>query len=54
MPKVEIDDIPQNAYQILVGRATKANLSLPEYLRSVLIADAEKLTLDEEFERARR
>jgi hypothetical protein len=54
MAKVEIDEIPESVYRILVARAEKANQPLPDYLRAVLGASAHELTLEEEFEHARR
>lgn len=54
MRNVQIDDLPDDVYQILNERAAKANQSLPDYLRAMLIADSKTRTLQEEFDRARR
>jgi hypothetical protein len=54
MPSVQIDDIPDDAYQILSERAARAKKHLPDYLRERLIAASKRRTLQEEFDHARR
>ena len=52
MPSVQIKDVPEEAHRVLRARAAAAHQSLQEYLRSRLIADAARPTLDEVLDRA--
>lgn len=54
MPSVQIKDVPEETHRVLRERAARAHQSLQEYLRSRLIAEASRPTLDEIFERAGR
>jgi len=52
MPAVQIKDVPEDAHATLRRRAAEAGMSLQEYLRSRLIADASRPTLDEVLRKA--
>lgn len=52
MPSVQIKDVPDDIHAVLRQRAAAAHQSLQEYLRSRLIADASRPTLDEILDRA--
>lgn len=52
MPSVQIKDVPDDAHAVLRRRAAAAHQSLQEYLRSRLIAEASRPTLDEVLDRA--
>ena len=51
MPSVQIKDVPEETHAVLRRRAAAAHQSLQEYLRSRLIAEASRPTLDEVFDR---
>jgi hypothetical protein len=51
MPSIQIKDVPAETHAVLRRRALAAHQSLQEYLRSKLIAEASRPTLDEIFER---
>ena len=52
MPSVQIKDVPDDIHAVLRQRAAAAHQSLQEYLRSRLIAEASRPTLDEILDRA--
>ena len=52
MPSVQIKDVPVETHRVLRQRAAAAHQSLQEYLRSWLIAEASRPTLDEVLDRA--
>ena len=52
MPSVQIKDVPDETHAVLRRRAAAAHQSLQEYLRSRLIEDASRPTLDEVLDRA--
>ena len=52
MPSVQIKDVPEETHAVLRQRAAAAHQSLQEYLRSMLIQEASRPTLDEVLERA--
>lgn len=52
MPTVQIKDVPEETHAVLRRRAAEAHQSLQEYLRSRLIDEASRPTLDEVLERA--
>jgi antitoxin FitA len=52
MPSVQIKDVPDETHAVLRRRAAAAHQSLQEYLRSRLIEEASRPTLDEVLERA--
>lgn len=52
MPHVQIKDVPVEVHAVLRQRAAAAHQSLQEYLRSRLIAEAGRATLDEVLDRA--
>jgi hypothetical protein len=52
MPSVQIKDVPDEVHEVLRHRAALAHQSLQEYMRSWLIAETSKPTLDEVLERA--
>lgn len=52
MPNIQIKDVPDDTHAVLRQRASAAHQSLQEYLRSRLIAEASRPTLDEVLERA--
>jgi plasmid stability protein len=47
MPSVQIKDVPDETHAVLRRRAAAANQSLQEYLRSRLIEEAARPTLEE-------
>jgi plasmid stability protein len=51
MPSVQIKDVPDETHAVLRRRAADAHQSLQEYLRSRLIAEAARPTVDEVFAR---
>ncbi len=52
MPSVQIKDVPEDTHRVLRERAARAHQSLQEYLRSRLIAEAQRPTLEDVLERA--
>jgi hypothetical protein len=52
MPSVQIKDVPPETHAVLRRRAAAAHQSLQEYLRSRLIDEASRPTLDEVLDRA--
>jgi hypothetical protein len=52
MPSVQIKDVPAETHAVLRRRAASAHQSLQEYLRSRLIDEASRPTLDEILDRA--
>ena len=52
MPSVQIKDVPDETHAVLRQRAAAAHQSLQEYLRTRLIEDAARPTLDEILDRA--
>jgi hypothetical protein len=52
MPSVQIDDVPDDVYAVLRRRAAAADQSLEHYLRTLLVAEASRPTLDEVLDRA--
>jgi len=54
MPSVQIKDVPDDTHAVLKQRAADARQSLQEYLRTKLIEDASRPTVDEVLERAGR
>lgn len=54
MPSVQIKDVPEGTHAVLRQRAAAAHQSLQEYLRSRLIAEASRPTLEEVLDRAGR
>jgi hypothetical protein len=52
MPNIQIKDVPEQTHAVLRQRASAAHQSLQEYLRSRLIAEAARPTLDEVLDRA--
>ena len=52
MPSVQIKDVPEPTHAVLRQRAAAAHQSLQEYLRSKLIEEANRPTLDEILDRA--
>jgi antitoxin FitA len=52
MPSVQIKDVPDDTHAVLRRRAAAAHQSLQEYLRSKLIEEASRPTLDEVLDRA--
>ncbi len=52
MPSVQIKDVPAETHAVLRRRAAAAHQSLQEYLRSRLIDEASRPTLDEVLDRA--
>jgi plasmid stability protein len=52
MPNIQIKDVPEETHTVLRQRAAAAHQSLQEYLRSRLIAEAAKPTVDEVLRRA--
>lgn len=51
MPTIQVKNVPEETHQVLRRRAAEAHQSLQEYLRSRLIADAGRPTLDEVLDR---
>ncbi|GAB2450104.1 hypothetical protein GCM10027062_34150 [Nocardioides hungaricus] len=54
MPSVQIKDVPEETHRVLRRRAADAHQSLQEYLRSRLIEEASRPTVDEVLARAGR
>jgi len=52
MPSVQIKDVPEETHAVLRRRAAAAHQSLQEYLRTRLIDEASRPTLDEVLDRA--
>lgn len=52
MPSVQIKDVPSETHSVLRQRAAAAHQSLQEYLRSRLIEEASRPTLEEVLDRA--
>lgn len=52
MPSVQVEDVPPETHAVLRRRAAEAGQSLQEYLRSRLIEEASKPTLDEVLAKA--
>jgi hypothetical protein len=52
MPSVQIKDVPEAVHDVLRRRAALAHQSLQEYLRSWLIEETSRPTLDEVLDRA--
>jgi plasmid stability protein len=52
VPSIQIKDVPDETHAVLRRRAAAANQSLQEYLRSRLIDEASRPTLDEILDRA--
>jgi plasmid stability protein len=52
MPSVQIKDVPETTHAVLRRRAAEAGQSLQEYLRSRLVAEASRPTVDEVLTRA--
>ena len=52
MPNIQIKDVPEDTHAVLRQRAAAAHQSLQEYLRSRLIAETSRPTIDEVLERA--
>lgn len=51
MPSVQIKDVPDDTHRVLRERAARAHQSLQEYLRSRLIAEAARPTVEEVLDR---
>lgn len=52
MTSVQIKDVPEETHRVLRRRAADAHQSLQEYLRSRLIEEASRPTIDEVLARA--
>lgn len=52
MPSVQIKDVPEETHAVLRRRAAAAHQSLQEYLRSRLMEEASRPTIDEVLGRA--
>ena len=52
VPSVQIKDVPEDTHAVLRRRAAAAHQSLQEYLRSKLIEEASRPTLEEVLDRA--
>lgn len=52
MPSIQIKDVPSHTHAVLRQRAAAAHQSLQEYLRSRLIEEASRPTVDEVLDRA--
>lgn len=52
MPSVQIKDVPERTHAVLRRRAAEARQSLQEYLRTKLIEEASRPTVDEVLARA--
>ena len=52
MPSMQIKDVPAETHRVLTRRAAEAHQSLQEYLRSRLIEEASRPTVDEVLARA--
>lgn len=51
MPSIQIKDVAEDTHAVLRQRASAAHMSLQEYLRSKLIAEAAQPTVDEVLDR---
>ena len=51
MPTIQVKDVPDETHRVLRRRAAEAHQSLQEYLRSNLIEQASRPTLDEVLDR---
>lgn len=51
MPTIQVKDVPEETHRVLRLRAAEAHQSLQEYLRSKLITEASRPTLDEVLDR---
>jgi len=51
MPSIQIKDVPEDTHAVLRRRAAAARQSLQEYLRSHLIEQAGRPTIDEVLDR---
>jgi plasmid stability protein len=54
MPSVQIKNVPEETHAVLRRRAAAAHQSLQEYLRSRLIEEASRPTMDEVLDRIER
>jgi antitoxin FitA len=52
MPSIQIKDVPPQTHAVLRRRAAAAHQSLQEYLRTRLIDDASRPTVEEVLDRA--
>jgi plasmid stability protein len=52
MPSVQIKDVPEQVHAVLRQRAAASHQSLQEYLRTWLIEETGRPTLDEVLDRA--
>lgn len=52
MPSIQIKDVPEETHAVLRRRAAAAHQSLQEYLRSRLVEEASRPTVDEVLDRA--
>jgi plasmid stability protein len=52
MPSVQIKNVPDETHAVLRARAAAAHQSLQEYLRTLLIEEASRPTLEEVLDRA--
>jgi plasmid stability protein len=52
MPSVQIKNVPQETHTVLTRRAAQAHQSLQEYLRTWLIEETSRPTLEEVLDRA--
>lgn len=52
MPSVQIKDVPEQVHAVLRRRAAASHQSLQEYLRTWLIEETSRPTLDEVLDRA--
>lgn len=52
MPSVQIKNVPEQTHKVLRQRAAAAHQSLQEYLRSRLIEEASRPSLEELLDRA--
>ena len=52
MPSIQIKDVPEETHAVLRQRAAAAHQSLQEYLRSRLVEEASRPTVEEVLDRA--
>lgn len=52
MISVQITEIPEETYAVLLGRAARADQPLQDYLLGLLVREAQIPTLDEVLDRA--
>lgn len=52
MPTIQIKNVPDETHAVLRQRAAAAHMSLQEYLRSRMIEEASRPTVDEVLDRA--